>query len=212
MKIPNYNSEVVHSDKRKHKSLLGSDFRMLVCGSSGCGKTNTLMHITKKPSCYYDQIIIYTPNKDQDKLISLKNYFVPVSQLVGHQVLLLCGQEDILNTDEYESDDCVKLVVFDDLMNADKYIQAKIASHFTDGRHHKIGPVHLSHSYFIIPKDMRTNCSKVIVNDPSTDGEKTRISKECRFERCNFEGLDKQDFLFINQSNRELFKNFDELI
>ena len=40
MKIPNYDSEFV-ADKTKHKSLLGSDFRMLVCGSSGCGKTNT---------------------------------------------------------------------------------------------------------------------------------------------------------------------------
>ena len=100
------------------------DFRMLVCGSSGCGKANTLMHIIKKPLCYYDQIIIYTPNKDQEKLVSLQNNFARVSQLVGHQVLLLCGQEDILDADEYESDDCVKLVVFDDLMNADKkYMQ-----------------------------------------------------------------------------------------
>ena len=47
MKIPNYDSELV-ADKTKHKSLLGSDFRMLVCGSSGCAKTSTLMHIIKK--------------------------------------------------------------------------------------------------------------------------------------------------------------------
>ena len=46
MRIPNYDSELV-VDKTKHKSLLGDDFRMLVCGSSGCGKTNTLMHIIK---------------------------------------------------------------------------------------------------------------------------------------------------------------------
>ena len=113
MKIPNYDIELV-ADKTKHKSLLGNDFRMLVCGSSGCGKTNNLMNIIKKPLCYYDQIIIYTHNEDQDKLVSLRNKFAQVSQLVGHQVLLLCRQEDILNTDEYESDDCVKLVVFDD--------------------------------------------------------------------------------------------------
>ena len=35
MKIANYDSELV-VDKTKHKSLLGNDFRMLVCGSSGC--------------------------------------------------------------------------------------------------------------------------------------------------------------------------------
>ena len=204
MKIPNYDSELV-ADKTKHKSLLGDYFRMLVCGSSGCGKTNTFIHIIKKLLCYYDQIIIYTPNKDQDKLVSLKNKFA-FYQLVGHQVLLLCGQEDILNTDEYESDDCVKLVVFDDLINADKKIQAKIANHFTDGRHHKICPVYLSQSYFTTPKDIRTNCSKVIVYDPPTDGEKARISKECRFDKCKFEGLHKHDFLFINQNKKSRLK------
>ena len=66
MKILNYDSELV-ADKTRHKSLLGNDFRMLVCGSSGCGKTNTFMNIIKKPLYHYDQIIIYTPNKDQDK-------------------------------------------------------------------------------------------------------------------------------------------------
>ena len=67
MKNPNYDSEFV-AEKTKHKSLLGNDFRMLVCGSSGCGKANTLMHIIKKSLCYYDHIIIDAFNKDQDKL------------------------------------------------------------------------------------------------------------------------------------------------
>ena len=131
-------------------------------------------------------------------MVSLRNNFARVSQLVGYPVLLSCGQEDILNTDEYGSDDCVKLVVFDDLMNADKNIQAKIANQFTDGRYHKNCPVYLSLSYFKIPKDIRTNCSKFIVYDPPIDGEKTRISKEYKFDKCKFEGLDKNDFLFIN--------------
>ena len=59
-------------------------------------------------------------------MVSLENNFAQVSQLVGHQVLLLCGQEDILDTDEYESDDCVKLVVFDDLINADKKYKQRL--------------------------------------------------------------------------------------
>ena len=72
------------------------------------------MQIIKKMRCYYDQIITYERNKYQDTLISLQNNFTKVLQIVGYPVLLLCGQEDILNKDEYESDDCVKLVAFDD--------------------------------------------------------------------------------------------------
>ena len=96
------------------------------------------MHIIKNPLRYYGQIIICTPNRDQDQLVSLKNDSTKVSQQGCYPVLLLCGQKDISNTDEYESDDCVKLVVFDDLMNADKKIQAMIANPFFDGRYHKI--------------------------------------------------------------------------
>ena len=36
-----------------------------------------------------------------------QNNSARVSQMVGCPILLLCGQEDILKTDEYESDDCV---------------------------------------------------------------------------------------------------------
>ena len=88
-------------------------------------KKNTLMHTIKKPLCYYDQIIIYTPNNDQDKSVSLQNNFTKVSHIGGYP-LSLCEQEDILDTDEYESDDCVKLVVFDDLMNADKKYKQRL--------------------------------------------------------------------------------------
>ena len=156
-------------------------------------------------------MIIYTPNEDQDKLISLENDLTKVAQIVGCPVLLLCRQKDILNIDEYESDDCAKHVVFDDLMNADKNIQAKIASHFTDGRHHKIGPVYLSQSYFIMPKDMRTNCSKVIAYDPPTDGEKTTTSKKLDLTSANFKVVISKIFYLLIK-RRKLLKNSCELI
>ena len=41
---------------------------------------------------------------------------------------------------------------------------------------------------------------------------KQDFKKECRFDKCKFEGLDEHDCLFINQNNRQLFKHFDELI
>ena len=70
-----------------------------------------------------------------------------------------------------------------------KKMQAKIANHFTDGRHHKIFPVYLSQSYFTIPKDIRTNCSKVIVYDPPTDGEKQEFQKKVDLTSANLRVL-----------------------
>ena len=42
--------------------------------------------------------------------------------------------------------------------------------------------------------------------------KKHEFQKNVDFDKCKIEGLDKHDFLFINQRNLELFKNFDELI
>ena len=47
MKIPNYDS-ISESDSDYIRLLpyMPSDtFRMLICGDTGCGKTNTLMHM-----------------------------------------------------------------------------------------------------------------------------------------------------------------------
>ena len=62
MEIPNYDSFGEAGDK-KFKQLypyMASDtFRMLICGNSGCGKTNLLYHMLMKPSLYYNERFIF---------------------------------------------------------------------------------------------------------------------------------------------------------
>lgn len=211
MKLKNYDSKDRVGNPRSDDTLLGEDFRMLICGQSGCGKTNTLMNILNQPNmCYYDQIIIYTPNAHQDKMCRLIKQFALVSEALGYPALIIETAENIVNTDAYCSDDCVKLVVFDDLVNCDKKTQAKIANHYTDGRHHRISPIYLSQSYFDVPKKIRTNCTKMILYKPNVDDDKMRISKESRFDKGLFDCLDKHDFLYVDQQSKTVKKNFDE--
>ena len=70
MEIPNYDSTGKAADK-KYKQLypfMRSDtFRMLICGGSGCGKTNTLYHTLMYPLLYYDEIYLYARNLEQGK-------------------------------------------------------------------------------------------------------------------------------------------------
>ena len=69
MKIPNYDRNKQENPKN---NFFDEDFRLLIAGESGCGKTNTLMHILRKPLSYYDKIYIFTPNLHQDKIQDLQ--------------------------------------------------------------------------------------------------------------------------------------------
>ena len=94
-----------------------------------------------------------------------------VGAKVGYNVLKLLGQYDIMDTSEYSINNR-KVVVFDDLVNAPEKIQNKIANHYTDGRHHNISPIYLSHSYYDTPKKLRLNCSHMLLYPPITNKKK----------------------------------------
>ena len=145
MKIPNYDRKTKENSK-KINNIFDEDFRLLIAGESGCGKTNTLMHILRKPLVYYDKIFIFSPNLHQEKIQDFKNLMDSISQKVGYSVLELNGPDEIKNTNEYFSENR-KIVVFYDVINAPEKIQNKIANHWTDGRHHGISPIYLSQSY-----------------------------------------------------------------
>ena len=65
MKLKNYDSE--ESDHlHSLNDFLTEDFRMLITGRSGCGKTNTLMNILREPLVPYDKIYLYSRNNQQN--------------------------------------------------------------------------------------------------------------------------------------------------
>ena len=107
--------------KHQKNSFFDEDFRLLIAGESGCGKTNTLMHILRKPLAYYDKIYLFSPNLHQDKIQDLQELMQKISEKVGYPVLEMNGPEDVKNTTDYPSDNR-KIVIFDDMVNApEKY-------------------------------------------------------------------------------------------
>ena len=64
-------------------------FACLSPAKVACGKTNTVMHILRKPLVYYDKIHFFTPNQHQDKIVDLQKVMKPISKKVGYEVLEL---------------------------------------------------------------------------------------------------------------------------
>ena len=58
MKIPNYDSNKKEKEKNRLNNFLNEEYRMLVCGQSGFGKTNTVMHMIRKSLVHYDNIYL----------------------------------------------------------------------------------------------------------------------------------------------------------
>ena len=210
MKIPNYDTNT-NANSKKLNDIFDEDFRLLIAGESGCGKTNTLMHILRQPLVYYDKIFIYSPNLHQEKIQDLQELMGGISEKVGYPVLEVSGPEDIKKTDYYPSENR-KIVVFDDVINAPEKIQNKIADHWTDGRHHGISPIYLSQSYYDTPKKLRLNCSNMILYPPTTKNHSNLIAKEHMIDTSLFDELKPFEFLFLDTKNKSVLKNFDEVI
>ena len=76
MLIPNFGN-LINKRKNNFEQLYNympsKSFRMLICGPSGKGKTNALVHMLLKPLIYYDKVYLYAKNIDQEKYQLLSN-------------------------------------------------------------------------------------------------------------------------------------------
>ena len=213
MKIPNYDNEKDKPKDRHYYDFIGEDYRLLISGKSNCGKTNTLIHMIRKPLVYYDKIYIYTPNGHQSKLQDLINLMRAIDKKKKYKcpILEILTEDEIKATNEYPDFSRI-IVVFDDLVNASDATQKKIANHFTDGRHHNISPIYLSQAYYNTPKNIRINCSHMILY-PSTDKRDCKAiadDNKVDIKLCDY--LNKYEFLFIDKVNKTIKKNFDLII
>ena len=104
MKIPNY--DLISESDSDYKRLLpympSNTFRMLMCGLSGCGKTNTLMHMLNN-LLYFDNIYLFSKILEQPKYRKLLETFEPISEEVGYDVIEESNDE-IIPLDELDND------------------------------------------------------------------------------------------------------------
>ena len=158
MEIPNYDS--VDYSNKKYKQLfpfMPSDtFWMLICGNSGCGKTNLLYHMLIKPLLHYDEIYLYARNLHQDKYQNLIRKMNESSSKTGYEILHVSDGE-IIPVTELEYEDNQKLVIFDDYV-CDKN-QKKLIDYFMQGRHKNCSVIYLSQSFFKTPFEIRKGCT-----------------------------------------------------
>ena len=90
---------------------------MLICGTSGTGKTNTLIQMLIKPLIYYDKIYLYAKNLEQDKYNFLTERLNKITN--KHRVLLedilFSSNNEIIPVDVMDTSG-QKVIIFDDFV------------------------------------------------------------------------------------------------
>ena len=150
MKIPNYDPGSSESDYMQGHHCMPADvFRMLICGPSNSGKTNTLLHMLYE-LLEYDKIYLFSKNLHQNKYQDLLQYFaeeVNPDPTVGYEVIEAHGDE-IIPLEELRADN-QKIVIFDDL----------VCEKNQNERHKNCCVIYLTQTFYKVPKNIRDNCS-----------------------------------------------------
>ena len=134
MNIPNY--DAIFKKGKKFKQAKDCEFmpddifRMLICGNSGCGKTNLLYHMLIKPMLHYDKIFLYAKNLEQDKYQNLSEVMDELSGKAGYNIMEV-SNDKIIPINDLGYEDNQKLVIFDDYVcekNQNKIIDYLVKS------------------------------------------------------------------------------------
>ena len=210
MKIPNYDTKSPTQGRSLCK-FLDEDFRLLISGQSGCGKTNTVMHILRKPLVYYDKIHFFTPNQHQDKIVDLQKVMKPISKKVGYEVLELHSPEEIWTRQNTQATTEKSLFLMILLMHLIEFNQKLQTIGQMAGITEFLRFI-FSQSYYDVPQKIRLNCSHMILYPPATKKHVDLIAKENLVQPNLFQKLGPFEFLFLDKEKKSVAKNFDERI
>jgi ABC-type dipeptide/oligopeptide/nickel transport system ATPase component len=155
-----------HYDKHNIKL----PFRMIIMGSSGSGKTQTLMSLIYNMPDTFENIFIVTKNKDEP----LYNY---IDEKLGKKGLKMMeidkdGLPDLDKLDKTQQ----SLIVMDDLVGEKN--QKPMEQFFLRARKKNASLVYITQSYYAVPKMIRNNMTYLIIKQISSMKNLTMIARE----------------------------------
>ena len=208
MNIPNY--DVDNKTKKKFKQrfdfMPNDTFRMLICGNSGSGKTNLLLHMLLSLLCY-DEIFLYAKNLNQEKYQILIDEMNKISKELGFDVITI-SNDKIIPIKDLGYEDSQKLVIFDDYVCEKN--QREIVDYFIQGRHKNCSVIYLSQSFYKTPRDIRLNCSHYCIYDFPSSRERNMISSELGVDKEKYMKATRKpfSFLYMDKPMKRVQRNF----
>lgn len=142
--------------REKHGPFLPNSIRAIICGRSGCGKTNLLLNlIFGANGLAFHNIYIFSKSLDQPKYRLLSH----VMKGIPHMGYFTYGDNsEVIPPDKARSN---SLFIFDDISTQK---QDNIRDYFCMGRHKNIDSFYLCQTYSKVPKQLiRDNCNLICI-------------------------------------------------
>lgn len=189
--------------------------RMILCGSSGSGKTTTLLNLLYNMPDTFEKIFIVVKCKDEP----LYNY---LEDKLGKDGLSIKeGIHELPDLDSLDKEQN-NLIILDDLVNEAAKLQRPICDFFIRARKKNASIIYISQSFYAVPKLIRDNISYLIIKQVSSMKNLTMICRECSLgiDKAQLKKIyddateTKQDFLLIDlegEKDERFRKNFDEI-
>lgn len=188
-------------------------FRMIICGNSGSGKTQTLLNLLYNMPDTFEKIFITTKCKDEPLYNFLED------KLGDHGLQITEGISELPDLDGFDKTQS-SLVILDDLVNEPAKQQRPICDYFIRARKKNCSLIYITQSYYQVPKLIRDNITYLVIKQVSSMRNLTMICRECSLgiERNQLKQIyddataNKEDFLLIDlEGNKEerFRKNLD---
>lgn len=179
LKVKDYTAPEEFAVSANHPLLPHHPFRLLITGSSGCGKTNLLLNFIYNDWLDFDRLYVCAKDIEEPKYSKLMDEYAQFDGIEESDLKKCKHQKEMLkmfqrfrketlftnNLEEFISVDDLdpsykNLVIFDDCVTEKN--QSIIEDLFIRGRKKNASIIYLSQSYYATPINIRKNCNYFI--------------------------------------------------
>jgi hypothetical protein len=172
---------------------------MVIAGSSGSGKTSTLLNLIHNMNDTFERIHIVTKNADEPLYCFLKDKLKDANFKITEGIHTLPDLDEMDKTQN-------NLIVLDDLCNESAKAQRPICDYVIRCRKKNCSLIYISQSFYQVPKLIRDNINYLILKQVSSLRNLTCIMREASLgiDRKELKDIyedatkDKMSFLLID--------------
>ena len=158
--------------------------KLVIAGSSGCGKSYLTLNIVIKCLRSYDKLVLIGETIKSQPIYDI---FEELQELFPKKFMIYDSIKQLKLSKFSNKENTV--VILDDIQECSTKEQEKISSLFTMGRHYGIHPIYICQSFYKCPIRVRGNATSVIIFYHKSLKDVSRMYRDL----CS--DLDKDQFL-----------------